>query len=115
MTLPLRSDKVFTDSEISSFANKFQKLQLSEVINNVKVGRDYLLKGKSNVISKYEIFFEFEDLEKIKETFGVTKTDLTRVFTNQFLPLLIKNINKQTKKGIEDTMAVKGKISISNF
>jgi len=107
MVLPLRGDKEFTDEEISNFANKFQKLQLSEVINNVKVSRDYILKGKSNVISKYEVFFEFEDLEKIKETFGVTKTDLTKVFTSKFLPLLIKNIQKQTKRGIEDTMAVK--------
>jgi hypothetical protein len=85
------------------------------VINNVKVNRDYMLKGKSNVITKYDLTFEFEDLLKVEETFGVNDADLKNVFTTQFLPLLMKNINKQTKKGIEDSMAVKGKIFHSKF
>jgi DNA-directed RNA polymerase I subunit RPA1 len=111
MILPVRKDKEFTDTEINNFSNKFQKLQLSEVINNVKVNRDYMLKGKSSVITKYDLTFEFEDLLKVEETFGVNDADLKNVFTTQFLPLLMKNINKQTKKGIEDSMAVKGKIT----
>lgn len=111
MVLPLRSDKEFLDSEINTFANKFQKLQLSEVINNVKVNREYVLVGRSSVISKFDLSFEFEDLKKIKEAFSVTESDLKQVFMNQFLPLLIKNIRKQTKKGIEDTLVVKGKLA----
>lgn len=112
MILPLRKDKEFTDAEITSFANKFQKLQLSEVIHKVKVNRDYLLKGKSNVLTKYDITLEFEDLDKVNQTFSVNSTDLNKVIVNQFLPLLMKNITKQTKKGIEDTMVVKGKSSV---
>lgn len=115
MVLPLRKDKEFTDTEINNFSNKFQKLQLSEVINNIKVNRDYLLKGKSSVITKYDLTFEFEDLVKVEETFGVNDSDLKNVFTTQFLPLLMKNINKQTKRGIEDSMAVKGKPFLCNY
>lgn len=110
MILPLRKDKEFTDSEINMFANKFQKLQLSEVINNVKVNRDYLLKGTNTVITQYDLTFEFEDLDKINEAFSLTSADLNKVFINQFLPLLMKNITKQSKKGVEDTLIVKGKL-----
>lgn len=109
MALPLRKDKEFTEAEINTFANKFQKLQLSEIVNNVKVNRDYILRGKSTVMTQYDLTFEFEDLDKVLETFSVTSNDLNKVFINQFLPLLMKNITKQAKKGIEDTMVVKGK------
>ena len=111
MILPLRKDKEFTDAEINSFANKFQKLQLSEVIHSVKVNRDYLLKGRNNVVTKYDITLEFEDLEKVNQTFSVTSSDLNKVIINQFLPLLMKNVSRQTKRGIEDTMVVKGKLA----
>jgi len=111
MILPLRKDKEFTDSEINSFANKLQKLKLSEVTHNVKVNRDFILKGRSNLYTKYDLTFEFEDLNKIEETFSVNTSDLRKVFTNQFLPLLMKNITKQTKRGIEDTAIInKGNI-----
>ena len=111
MILPLRKDKEFTDAEINSFANKFQKLQLSEVIHSVKVNRDYLLKGRNNVVTKYDITLEFEDLEKVNQTFSITSSDLNKVIINQFLPLLMKNVSRQTKRGIEDTMVVKGKLA----
>jgi DNA-directed RNA polymerase I subunit RPA1 len=104
MVLPLRKDKEFTETEISAFANKFQKLQLSEVVNNVKVSRDYALTGSSSVATAYELSVEFEDLDKVEQTFGVTQADLQKVFSTQFLPLLMKNITKQTKKGPEDTV-----------
>jgi DNA-directed RNA polymerase I subunit RPA1 len=110
MVLPLRTDKEFTDEEITVFANKFQKLQLSEVINNIKINKDFILEGKSTVLTKYDLVFEFEDLDKVEETFSVPASSLLDCFLNQFMPLLMKNITKQTKKGIEDTMAVKGNI-----
>ena len=106
MILPLRKDIEFTESEISAFANKFQKLKLSEVTNNVKIDRDFILKGKSAVFSIYNLTFEFEDMKRINETFSITDADLKKVFTVQFIPLLMKNITKQTKRGFEDTSIV---------
>ena len=103
MILPLRKDKEFTESEINAFANKFQKLKLSEVTNNVKINRNFILKGKSAVFSVYNLSFEFEDMFKINDTFSVTAADLKKVFTVQFIPLLMKNITRQSKRGVEDT------------
>ena len=102
MILPLRKDKELTESEIYACASKFQKLKLSEMTKNVKIDQNFNLKGKV-LYFRIQTFFQIWRYGKINDTFSVTAADIRKVFMVQFIPLLIKNITRQSKRGVEDT------------
>lgn len=76
------------------YANKFKRLKLSDVTKELKVSQEIAADDAGNILRLYNITIEIESAKKIKKNLGISFKGLAKVFSDQFITLLMSEIMK---------------------
>lgn len=84
------------------YANRFKRLKLSDLTKELKVSQEIAADEAGNILRLYNISIDLESAKKIKKNLGISFKDLAKVFSDQFITLLMSEIMKQLKKASQD-------------
>ena len=85
-------------AQMEMYANRFKRLKLSDVTKELKVSQEIAADDAGNILRLYNITIEIESAKKIKKNLGISFKGLAKVFSDQFITLLMSEIMKQLKK-----------------
>lgn len=103
MIVYFNRDIELSKKEMEQYANKFKRLRLSDVTKELKVNQNIVCDSNGSFSRVYEVTVELENVKRIERNLGITFKDIFKVFSDQFVTLLMGEIFKQVKKASADS------------
>ena len=110
MKLFFRKDVPLNLEQCQKFANKFQRLKLSDIVKEIQVSQSIKPNSSGGFGRVYQISLAFDELSDLKANLGIDQTKLGQLFSDHFIPRLMAETFKQLKKG-EDSAGESGATS----
>ena len=107
MKLYFRKDVPLNLAQCQKFANKFQRLKLSDVVKEVQVKQSIKSNQSGGFARVYAVSLAFDDLGDLKSHLGLDQAKLGQLFSEHFIPRLMAETFKQLKRS-EDSAGDSG-------
>jgi DNA-directed RNA polymerase I subunit RPA1 len=86
MSVYFRKDKNLTIEQMTQISNAFERLKLSDVVKNIRLGQTIERNMDGNFSRVYKLTLDFENAKKLKEKLGIKFNHLCKVFSDNFVP-----------------------------
>lgn len=86
MSVYFRKDKNLTIEQMTQISNAFERLKLSDVVKNIRLGQTIERNMDGNFSRVYKLTLDFENAKKLKEKLGIKFNHLCKVFSDSFVP-----------------------------
>jgi hypothetical protein len=74
---------------MQQFAHSFERLKLSDVVKDIKLGQDKARGPDGKMCRTYKVTLDFESSNVLKKKLNLKFSHLARVFRDQFVPKLL--------------------------
>lgn len=98
MKLFFRKDIVLNPEKCQKFANRFQKLKLSDVVKEIQVNQSISQTHFGGFNRIYKIELQFDEFKVLKSNLGIDEKKMEKLFYDFYIPRLMTEIFKQLKK-----------------
>mmetsp|Transcript_19249 Transcript_19249/g.32787 ORF Transcript_19249/g.32787 Transcript_19249/m.32787 type:complete len:862 (-) Transcript_19249:724-3309(-) len=103
MKIFFRKDRRVNLEKFQRFANKFQKLKMTDVVQRIRVSQGIAKNpGDFGFSRVYNVTVKFEEAKALAQNLSIDQNKLAQLFSDHFIPQLMNEIFKQFKKDSAD-------------
>jgi len=89
-----RKDIVLNPEKCQKFANRFQKLKLSDVVKEIQVNQSISQTHFGGFNRIYKIELQFDEFKVLKSNLGIDEKKMEKLFYDFYIPRLMTEIFK---------------------